>query len=203
MKQVRSLICVAAAAALLSFAAAAFAAPGAHGPGGEHIDTPNAPTGAAGARPGLQARTEAFELVATLNPGELSVLIDRYETNEPVLGATLEVESGGVKARARFHAEHGDYAIDDAALLALLRKPGEHALVFTLVAGADSDLLDAALRVAAPPAAVDDHGHAWLGLHGWEIAALAAGGLVLAGGAVALMRRRRRRGFVGAQGVQA
>lgn len=203
MKQVHFLIPVAAAAALLFFGTPAFPAPGAHGPGGEHLDTPNASAGAADARPRLEARTEAFEIVATLHTSELSILIDRFETNEPVLGATLEVESGGVKAQAKPRADRGDYAVDDATLLARLSKPGEHALVFTLVAGSDSDLLDGTLRVAAPPAALDDHGHAWLGLHGWEIAALAAGGLLLAGGAVVLVRRRRRRGFVGAQGVQA
>lgn len=202
MNQVRSFIPAATAAALLLVAAPAWAAPGAHGPGGEHLDSPNASAGTASARPGLEARSEAFELVATLHASELSILIDRYATNEPVLGATLEVESAGVKAQAKFHADHGDYAIDDAALLALLRKPGEHALVFTLMAGADSDLLDGTLRVAAPAAAggyADDHAH---GSHAWEIAAWAAGGVVLAGGVLVLMRRRRR-GFAGAQGVQA
>ena len=210
-KQIRrSLISAAALAALLSFGIPAFAAPGAHGPGGEHIDMPNASAGATGARPGLEARSEAFELVATLQADGLSILIDRYDTNEPVLGATLEVESSGIKAQAKFHADHGDYGVDDAALLALLRTPGEHALVFTLVAGADADLLDGTLHVPASAAAgghADDHGH---GLHAWEIAALAAGGLVLAGGVVVLMRRRRRSrdgsngsSIVSAQGVRA
>ena len=41
---------------------------------------------------------------------ELSVTIDRYDSNEPVLGAAVEVESDGMRAAAQFHADHGDYA---------------------------------------------------------------------------------------------
>ncbi|MFN5156000.1 MAG: hypothetical protein ACK50K_05110 [Betaproteobacteria bacterium] len=111
--------------------------------------------------PRLEAQTEGFELVAELRAGELVILVDRYETNEPVLGAKLEVESGGVKAIAAFRAEQGDYAVTDATLLKALASPGEHGLVFTLVAGAESDLLDGTLVAAAGRAASpqDDHGH--------------------------------------------
>jgi hypothetical protein len=138
----------------------ALAAPGAHGPNGEHLDAQTAQA-ATSALPRLEAKTEAFELVGTLHADELSVLIDRYATNEPVLSATLEVEAGGIKARATFHADQGDYAFDDAKLLALLRTPGEHALVFTLVAGAENDLLDGTLATTAARAATAaDHGHA-------------------------------------------
>ena len=56
-------------------------------------------------------------------------MLDRFETNAPVLDARLEVESGGRKAQARFHADQGDYAVDDPALIGLLSTPGEHALV--------------------------------------------------------------------------
>jgi hypothetical protein len=49
----------------------------------------------------------------------------------------------------------GDYAIDDAAMLKALREAGEHALVITVRAGQDADLIDAALKVAAP----EEHGH--------------------------------------------
>ena len=97
--------------------------------------------------PRVEAKSELFELVANLKPGELSILVDRYETNEPVLGAQLEVESGSLKAIAAFRADKGDYVVTDAALLKALAAPGEHALVFTLMAGKDSDLLDGTLLV--------------------------------------------------------
>lgn len=145
---------------LLTLSATALAAPGAHGPNGEHLDAPTAAV-MASTFPRLEAKSDMFELVATLQAGELSVLIDRFETNEPVLGATLEVESAGVKAKATFHADLGDYAFDDPKLLALLRSPGEHGLVFTLVAGKESDLLDGTLvtGTGSTPAASGDHGH--------------------------------------------
>lgn len=177
------------------------AAPGAHGPNGEHLDGP-ATMHAASALPRVEAKSEAFELVAELRASELAILIDRYESNEPVLGAKLEVESGPLKVVAAFRAEQGDYVVTDAAMLKALAAPGEHGLVFTLVAGKDSDLLDGTLvgmaaRVAA--AAKDDHGHAHGGDdHGhdheleraaWIGAGVAALGLI---GGIAWWRQRRR-----------
>lgn len=199
-------------AALACPALPALAGPGAHGPNGEHLDTPAAAAGAAAAAfPRLETRSELFELVATLSGGELSMLIDRYDTNEPVLQARVEVESGGHKAVAKFHADHGDYAIDDEALLKALSQPGEHALVFTVIAGEDSDLLDGTLSVregavddaagqghpyAAAPQA--DPGHAPAFPVSNTAAALAGLGLL---GAGALWWRRRRNERLNPQGV--
>jgi hypothetical protein len=132
------------------------AAPGAHGPNGEHLDAPASNAQPATAQPRFEAQTELFELVGTLAGGELSLLIDRFETNEPVLKAQVEVESGGLKAQARFHADHGDYVVDDAAMLKALAQAGTHPLVITVLAGAESDLMDAGLVVGADAA---DHGH--------------------------------------------
>lgn len=128
---------------------AAFAAPGAHGPNGEHLDAPGGAHVHTDAGPRIDTFTETFELVGHLQGGELSILIDRYETNEPVLNGKLEVELNGLKALARFHADHGDYAIDDANFLKALAKPGKHSLVFTLTAGEESDLLEGTLEVTA------------------------------------------------------
>ena len=144
---------------LLAAQAPAIAGPGAHGPGGEHLDAPAAAAGAAHAVPRFEAETDAFELVARLAGAELSILIDRYETNEPVLGAQVEIESGGLKAVARFHADHGDYAVDDPAMLKRLATPGEHAIVITVRAGQDSDLLDGTLVVGPGGVPPTSHGH--------------------------------------------
>ena len=176
------------------------AAPGAHGPNGEHLDGP-ATMRAASSLPRIEGKSEAFELVAELRASELAILIDRYESNEPVLGAKLEVESGPLKAVAAFRAEQGDYVVTDAAMLKALAAPGEHGLVFTLVAGKDSDLLDGTLVGPASRAAAakDDHGHA----HGdddhghdheleraaWTGAGVAVLGLI---GGIAWWRQRRR-----------
>lgn len=178
------------------------AAPGAHGPNGEHLDGPTTMR-AASSLPRVEAKSEAFELVAELRASELAILVDRYESNEPVLGARLEVESGPLKAVAAFRAEQGDYVVTDAAMLKVLAAPGEHGLVFTLVAGKDSDLLDGTLvgtsgRVIAA-AAKDDRGHAHGGddhehdheleRSAWIGAGVAALGLI---SGIAWWRQRRR-----------
>jgi hypothetical protein len=198
------LMAAALSALLLLANPSALAAPGAHGPNGEHLDGPTTMR-AASALPRVEAKSEAFELVAELRPSELAIVVDRYETNEPVLGAKLEVESGALKAVAAFRAEQGDYAVTDAAMLKALAAPGEHGLVFTLVAGKDSDLLDGTLVGTAggvvTAAAKDDHGHAHGGDdhgHGhdheleraaWIAAGVAALGLI---GGIAWWRQRRR-----------
>ena len=161
----------------LAVTAAAYAGPGAHGPNGEHLDAPGGAV-SADASPRIETFTESFELVGRLQGGELSILIDRFETNEPVLNATLEVELNGMKAPAKFHADHGDYSVDDPKMLAELAKPGEHALVFTLAAGQDSDLLEGTLAVKAAAAGAEhshdhddhEHGHVMgLSLTAWAI----------------------------------
>lgn len=185
----RSLLVFAVAAPLLVTNTPALAAPGAHGPDGEHLDGPAA-LRAASTLPRVEAKSETFELVAELRASELTIVVDRYETNEPVLGANLEVESGTLKAVAAFRAEQGDYAATDAAMLKALAAPGEHGLVFTLVAGQDSDLLDGTLvraggRVAAT-AAKNDHELARAAWIGAGIAALS----LMCG--IAWWRQRRR-----------
>ena len=180
----------------------AHAGPGAHGPNGEHLDAPST-LRAAAALPRVEAHSEAFELLAELRAGELVIFIDRYASNEPVLGARLEVESGALKAVASFRAEQGDYVVTDAALLKTLSAPGEHSLVFTLVAGSDSDLLDGTLVNAAGAAAAaasgsedrhahtdDGHGHALTPERSiWVAAGVAALGLI---GGLAWWRQRRQ-----------
>lgn len=166
----------------------AWAGPGAHGPNGEHLDSPKTDNSMqAGLR--IEANSDIFELVGTLAGGELSIFIDRFVTNEPLLQAQVEVESGALKAQAKFRAEIGDYKIDDPAMLQKLSTPGEHPLVITVIAGKDSDLLDAVLRVPATLAADDHHFH-W---EWWALGALAI--LVLLGIAVARLRKQRQRRF--------
>ncbi|WP_426106663.1 hypothetical protein [Massilia sp. TSP1-1-2] len=179
---------------VLSLMSGAFASPGAHGPNGEHLDG-QANTGPAGSVPRVETFTEMFELAGQLSGGELSVMIDRYETNEPVLNGTLEVQYKDLKALAKFHADMGDYAIDDEKLLKELSKPGKHALLFTFVAGEESDLLEGTLEVpssgtsSATSSAMHEHQHTSY----WTWAALAA----LAAGAVFalvfFLRRRARK----------
>lgn len=127
----------------------AWASPGAHGPNGEHLDGPPSAQAGAGQRPRFEAHSELFEIVGQLGSGELLLFINRYESNEAVLGAKVELELGSAKAAAVYRAEQGAYAFADRALLAALARPGRHALVFTVTAGGETDLLDGSLPIAA------------------------------------------------------
>lgn len=187
VKATRRMLMTAAFAAVMSIAPV-YAAPGAHGPNGEHLDAPGAAhqhnDGAA--IPRMEAASEAFELVARLDGGELSVLVDRFETNEPVLAGKIEVETNGIKSVGTFHADHGDYAFTDERLLKALAQPGKHPLIFTIFAGNDSDLLEGMLEVNAAQA-THDHDHPHVPLQIWG----AGGGIALVLMAGALWMRRR------------
>ena len=195
--------------ALMTVASAAiWASPGAHGPNGEHLDgpTPGAMISGGGA-PRLEAKSETFELVAVLREDELSMLINRFETNEPVLNAQVEVESGNLKAIAKFHSDLGDYAVDDPAFLKALKVPGDHALVLTILAGTDSDLLDGSLRTTgdttAKAADTAGHGHGHVPAddpgHGIPLKAWIAGAMLAALGLILwLLRGRSSRPSTGA-----
>jgi hypothetical protein len=160
------------------------ASPGAHGPNGEHLDGPVAMASAAELR--FETHSELFEIVGRLEPAALVFYVSRYESNQPVLDAKLEVELGALKAMAAYLAADGTYQVTDKALLAELSKAGRHAMVLTLLAGSESDLLDATLTIAS--AAKVPAGSAWRSAAG--LAALLA---VLLGAALLLWRRRSRR----------
>jgi len=139
-----------AALVLAMLPSLSLAGPGAHGPNGEHLDSPQGGhAGAAQSSPRIEAKSDLFELVGTLAGGKLSILIDRFDSNEPLLQAQVEIESGGLKAQAKFHDDIGDFSVDDPAMLKLFSTPGDHPLVITILAGQDSDLLDAVLHVEA------------------------------------------------------
>jgi hypothetical protein len=191
----RTSLALAACAAFLTSAPTVYAGPGAHGPNGEHLDA--APGAAvADTSPRVEASSELFELVARLENGRLHAFLDAYETNAPVLDASIEVETGGVKAAGKLDPARGDYVFDDAKLIAALSADGDHALVFTVTTKDDGDLLEGKLIA---PADAHDHEHAsarWA----W----LAGGGLIaLLGGAFGYRAWRARRESVGAAGAAA
>ena len=175
------------ACCLLMLRGIALAGPGAHGPGGEHLDV-QAPVLSSGASvPRVEAKSETFELVARVEANAVSILIDRYETNEPVLDAAVEVESGNARQKAVFRREQGDYFIADPAFVKQISSAGSHALVFTVNAGNDADLLEATLQIAD---AAPEKGIQALARYG-AVSALIGGGVLLVGATGVLMWRRR------------
>lgn len=184
--------CWAIALPLFFSALAARGAPGAHGPNGEHLDRPAA-AATAGSVPRFETRSEAFEMVGRLTGGELQIFVNRYETNEPIEGALVELEFGSLKATAPFHGDQGDYAVADGPFLAALQVPGDHALVITLTTGQEADLLDAALHVPSSEAHEREHDHPhW---ESWLKRGAAATLLLVLGIAIGgWLQRRRARG---------
>lgn len=137
------------------------------------------------AAPLAVAQSEQFEAVGRLETEGLVWFIDRADSNAPVLDATLEVEANGKSLAAVYRPERGDYLIADPAWLQALRQEGEHSLLLTLVAGNESDLLDARLDVH-----VDTDTQVASGMFArWQMVSLAALALGVSG---AVMIRRRR-----------
>ena len=180
------LIRVQAATFLIVFflAVTALISPARAGEGHDHGDAQV--TSASESSPRFTAHSNLFEAVGLLLGDELSITLDRYATNEPVLKAKVEVASGSYKAVAVFHADHGDYSLPSTAF----KKPGTYAIVLTITAGEQTDLLTGELVVPSPDAqaAHGNHARPWLS---W--AAYASGALLLAVIALATLRRRKRR----------
>lgn len=146
-----------------------------HGPAPAAISGP--------ALPRFTAQSDLFEAVGVLSGNELSITIDRYASNEPVLAAKLEMESGSFKAVLDFHADHGDYS----APAAPFKNPGTYPITLTIIAGEQSDLLAGELVVPDPKASADvRYSHApW-----WRWLTYAAALAALLAVAVRFLRRR-------------
>ncbi|MBI5899840.1 MAG: hypothetical protein HZB40_11485 [Rhodocyclales bacterium] len=168
-----------------SFALAAFQA-SAHG-GEDHVHANDAKAGPApvvAVAPRAVAWTDDFELVAVLEDKTLTLMLDRYATNEPVVDAKVEVDGGAVKAVARQIAP-GVYVIPATSIAA----PGKYPLAISVEAGELADLLTLTLDLAAPATGVQ-HAHSareWLL---WGVAAA----LLLAAAGLVLLRWRRQHG---------
>lgn len=130
--------------------------------------------------PRATAHSEDFELVVVPAAGELRLYLDRYDTNAPVTGARVEVESAALRAAAR-EVEPGVYSVPGEAFIA----PGQHPLSVTVETDTTADLLAATLEIAAAVPVVKVAAFPqWVPWAG-------AGGL-LAGAAIVALRRRRR-----------
>lgn len=172
----------------LLLAAASLAA---HGHGDEpHGDDPHPATTAA-TGPRFEAATESFELVGRLEGGALTLLINRFETSEPVSQAQVELESGDLKAVARYDAAQGSYVVQDRKFVQALSRPGEHALVVSVLAGQEADLLEATLYMLEPAAPAQAQASRWTA---W-IASVAA--VLMAVFLASWLLRKRRMNTIG------
>ena len=136
-----SLMRFAALTTSYALAALLFAAPVQAHEGHDHGEAP--PPVVADATPRFEAASDLFELVGTLQGSTLTLYLDDYASNAPVLNAALELETGARKYSAK-ETQPGVYRLDLAET-----KPGRHALVFTIQAGEEADLLTANLEIPA------------------------------------------------------
>lgn len=164
--------------------------------GHAHVEQAGTAPAASASPPRLEAATELFELVGALAAGEFSLFVDRFETNAPVLDARVEVEAAGRTMQARYRPERGDYVISDAAFVADLSRPGEHAILISLVIGETSDLLNGTLLVAqarGEGGAADSSASDVAADRRLRAVALAAAGASAVVALSVLLRHRRRR----------
>ncbi len=159
--------------------------PGAARADAGHDHAAPAASGSPGASvPRLEAQSDLFEIVGVVQNGAMTLFLDRYATNDPVVGAKIDVEAGSIKGAAQANPD-GTYTFKHA----VLTQPGQLPVTFAIAAGADNDLLAGELLIAdsaAPKAAANDDP---LRKRWWWV----AGALFLfAGIVIALWLRRQR-----------
>lgn len=104
------------------------------------------------AAPRAEAQSEDFELVAIARDGALLIYLDRFRTNEPLIGASIQLETpDGPKLAA---PEQDRYRLEAPWAM----QPGKHELLFTVTHEADVDVLTTTLVVPDLPAAARDNG---------------------------------------------
>ena len=126
----------------LTFAASLLFLPlaGSAHPGHDEAPEPAAATGS----PRTEAHSDDFELVAVAaGPHALTIWLDRFATNEPLPGGSVEVADGVGDAVRAEPQEDGTYVLRAP----WLEVPGKHDLTFTVAAGDASDLLTATIEL--------------------------------------------------------
>ena len=112
-----------------------------------HDDEPAPAVGQTSA-PRAAAQSDDFELVALVAANHvLTLYLDRFQTNEPMVKSAIEVSENGGTAVTAEEQPDGTYRV----AAAWTDQPGKHDLVFTVTAGELSDLLTASFEV--PPLA--------------------------------------------------
>lgn len=147
----------------------------------EHADEAQAPISVAmanGAR--LELSSPDVELSGVFQDGKLTLYADHYATNEPIVNAKIELESGGHKVPLSAGSD-GIYS----ATADIFKQPGKHDVVVSIVADDLEDLLIGSFTIPVPT--IVAHERTWLDYVQWV-----AGGIVAAMLLVMLFKRLRR-----------
>lgn len=132
----------------------------------------------------VEAQSDAFEIVGVVQSGVMTIFLDRYTTNDPVVDAKIEIDAGSQKGSAQANPD-GTYTFRNAALA----QPGPLPITFAIVAGNESDLLAGELVIADPAARGTNADDDPLRERWWWVAGALA---LLAGIAVVWWSRRHR-----------
>lgn len=132
--------------------AAALLGPAALAHGGEDHGDEKQAAAVTAAQPRVSAQSETYELVGILRGGRLAIHLDRFETNELVTDAAIEVTIGGDETALAEPAADSTYALTSSRFAG----SGPLELVFAVKAKAGDDLLigTLVLPTRAAPAAV-------------------------------------------------
>jgi len=99
--------------------------------------------------PRIAVESEDFELVGVAKGEQLTIYLDRFADDQPVVGATIEVDAGdGQTVTATAAGDDGVYT----AAAPWVAQPGRHDLVFTVRSDQGADLLAGTLGIPAPEA---------------------------------------------------
>lgn len=131
---------------LLGFSLFGIAATAAH-EGHDHGAPP--PPVSTTVAPRMEASTSAIELVATSGPSEVTIYLDDFRSNAPLVGAQIDVDAVGETLQATALGE-GVYTVKPR----WAGKPGTYDLAFTVQAGDLLDVLSGTLVI--PPPAADE-----------------------------------------------
>ena len=105
--------------------------------GHDHGDAPQPEAGSIAPR--FEARSDVFDVVGVLRGSDFLIYVDRAASNQPVLEAAIELESGKHKVaiKATRAGPEGAFRLPAGALAAV----GEYPLTLTVEAGDAADLL--------------------------------------------------------------
>ena len=109
-----------------------------------HDDAASAPTNIGGA-PRVEAASDMFEITGVVENGTMTVYLDRYATNEPVVDAKIEIDAGAAKGAAQPNSD-GTYTFRHA----VLAQSGTLPITFSVSSGPDADLLTGELAITDP-----------------------------------------------------
>ena len=150
-----------------------------------HDDAAPSAPGIPGANiPRVEAQSDLFEIVGVVQSGVMTLFLDRYTTNDPVVDAKIDIEAGPHKGSAHANPD-GTYTFKNAALT----QPGQLPVTFTIAAGSENDLLAGELVITDPEAAKSHANDDPLWKRWWWVAAAL---LLLGGVAIAWWSRRNR-----------